>query len=267
MARAGWRWGPAVLAALGAGGAARPAAQDGLSVWTRLEGVVGGAARAAAGGWPVEPAEARARLVQLLGAGCRAAPAAGRLRLARAAAFAPRERGGVPRLVLAEAGTGVGKTLGYIAPASLWAEKNRGAVWISTFTRNLQRQIDRELDRLYPDPAAEAPQGGGAQGPREFPLPAELRGGAGASCRRGARARSALGLMARWAVATRDGDMVGGDFPGWLADLLGRGRTVALADRRGECIYSACPHYRRCFIEHDPPGAPGRDRRSPTTRW
>ena len=56
--------------------------------------------------------------------------------------------------MLAEAGTGVGKTLGYIAPASLWAEKNEGAVWISTFTRNLQHQIDGELDRLYPDPAA-----------------------------------------------------------------------------------------------------------------
>ncbi len=43
--------------------------------------------------------------------------------------------------------------------------------------------------------------------------------------------------------------MVGGDFPGWLADLIGRGRTLGLADRRGECIYSACPHYRHCFIE------------------
>ena len=42
--------------------------------------------------------------------------------------------------------------LGYIAPASLWAEKNHGPVWISTFTRNLQRQLDSELNRLYPDP-------------------------------------------------------------------------------------------------------------------
>src|SRR3546814_20372998 len=31
------------------------------------------------------------------------------------------------------------------------AEKNGGAVWISTYTRNLQHQIDGELDRLYPD--------------------------------------------------------------------------------------------------------------------
>ena len=72
---------------------------------------------------------------------------------AAATAFAPREVRGDPHLVLAEAGTGTGKTLGYIAPASLWAERNRGTVWISTFTRHLQRQIDAELARLFPDPA------------------------------------------------------------------------------------------------------------------
>jgi ATP-dependent DNA helicase DinG len=43
--------------------------------------------------------------------------------------------------------------------------------------------------------------------------------------------------------------MTGGDFPGWLPDLIGRGRSLGLADRRGECVYSACPHYHKCFIE------------------
>ena len=69
------------------------------------------------------------------------------------AAFRPRQAPDEPQTVLAEAGTGVGKTLGYLAPASLWAEKNQGAVWISTYTRNLQHQIAGELDRLYPDAA------------------------------------------------------------------------------------------------------------------
>ncbi len=55
--------------------------------------------------------------------------------------------------------------------------------------------------------------------------------------------------MARWVAHTRDGDMVGGDFPGWLADLAGRSRSLGLTDRRGECIYSACAHYGKCFIE------------------
>ena len=39
--------------------------------------------------------------------------------------------------------------------------------------------------------------------------------------------------MARWALATRDGDLVGGDFPTWPSDLLGRAGTLGLADRRG----------------------------------
>ena len=52
-----------------------------------------------------------------------------------------------------EAGTGIGKTLGYLAPASLWAEKNGPGLWLSTYTRNLQRQIVQEIARLYPDPA------------------------------------------------------------------------------------------------------------------
>src|SRR5262249_27553887 len=45
------------------------------------------------------------------------------------------------------------------------------------------------------------------------------------------------------------GDLNGGDFPGWLPELVGRARTVGLSDRRGECIYSACALYNRCFVE------------------
>jgi len=55
-----------------------------------------------------------------------------------------------------EAGTGTGKTLGYLAPASLWAEKNGPGLWISTYTRNLQRQIVQEIAHLWPDPVERA---------------------------------------------------------------------------------------------------------------
>ena len=43
--------------------------------------------------------------------------------------------------------------------------------------------------------------------------------------------------------------MVGGDLPGWLTRLFRRAGATALTDRRGECVYAGCPHYRRCFIE------------------
>mgnify|MGYP003474283621 CR=1 FL=1 len=43
--------------------------------------------------------------------------------------------------------------------------------------------------------------------------------------------------------------MIGGDLPGWLGTLF-RSRAIrSLTDQRGECIYAACPHYRKCFIE------------------
>src|SRR3546814_12010992 len=43
--------------------------------------------------------------------------------------------------------------------------------------------------------------------------------------------------------------MVGGDMPGWLPSLFRRNGSNALTDRRGECVYAGCPHFRRCFIE------------------
>ena len=90
-------------------------------------------------------------------------------------------------MMLAEAGTGVGKTLGYLAPASLWAEANGPGVWISTYTRALQRQIERESRSIWPDPGGAGAQGGGAQGAGELPLPSQLPGGG--QCRAAGRRR------------------------------------------------------------------------------
>ena len=56
-------------------------------------------------------------------------------------------------------------------------------------------------------------------------------------------------LVGRWAAYSKDGDMVGGDLPGWLPSLFRRAGATALTDRRGECVYAGCPHYRKCFIE------------------
>src|SRR6202011_959097 len=71
----------------------------------------------------------------------------------------------------------------------------------------------------------------------------------GAALMRPGKSVAQLGLVARWITASDAGDLVAGDFPGWLAELIGRGRVNWLADRRGECVHSACPHFRRCFVE------------------
>jgi len=245
MAAAGWVWGPSVLAAL----AAVPLGEAaGIAAWRRLGEWSEHAGEPPAGHEPVEEAEARRRLAALLGNSAEARPQQADYAAAASAAFRPREAPDEPMAVLAEAGTGVGKTLGYIAPASLWAEKNEGAVWISTFTRNLQHQIDAELDRLYPDPDEKRRRVVLRKGRENYLCLLNFEEAVAALPTRPASA-VAIGLMARWITATRDGSMIGGDFPGWLPDLIGRGRSLGLADRRGECIHSACPHYHRCFIE------------------
>ena len=249
MDRGGWLWGPAVLAALPASepGALRRA--FGLRAWERLEEWSEPAPGPPPGNQPVGPDEARSRLAELLGAAAEPRPQQSDYAAAVSAAFAPRAAPDRPQAVLAEAGTGVGKTLGYIAPASLWAEKNRGAVWISTFTRNLQTQIASELDRLYPDPQVKRRRIVIRKGRENFLCLLNYEDAVRAATGRPGRSVGNLGLIARWIAASEAGDLIAGDFPGWLAELIGRGRVGWLADRRGECIHSACPHFRRCFVE------------------
>ena len=254
MATASWPWGPAVLAALGTpDGGHSQSARQGLRVWSRLPDWHEVPPEPPADNQPVAPAESLARLAELLGDGSEKRQGQRDYAASCTQAFQPRNQRDEPNLVLAEAGTGIGKTLGYVAPASLWAEKNQGAVWISTFTRNLQRQLDNELDRLCPTSAEKDARVVIRKGRENYLCLLNLADAIG---RTGGRAgthvsadAAVLGLIARWASATRDGDMVGGDFPAWLVDLFGSRLTTELTDTRGECIYSACDHYRKCFIE------------------
>ncbi len=162
-------------------------------------------------------------------------------------AFAPRMMRDSPNMILAEAGTGIGKTLGYLSPSSLWAEEAGGAVWVSTYTKALQRQLGHETARLYPDAQERKARVVTRKGRENYlcllNLEDALQGGFTG------RAAILAQLVARWAAYSTDGDMVGGDLPGWLPTLFRRNGPAALTDRRGECIYAGCPHYRKCFIE------------------
>jgi ATP-dependent DNA helicase DinG len=195
----------------------------------------------------VDAREAKARLAKLTGKG--AEPREGQKAMASAAAsvFAPRRSRDGPNALLAEAGTGIGKTLAYLAPASLWAERSGGTVWVSTFTKALQRQLDGEGPRLFAERQERARRMVIRKGRENYlcllNLEDALQGGFSG------RAAILAQLAGRWAAYTKDGDMVGGDLPGWLPSLFRRAGATALTDRRGECVYGGCPHYRRCFIE------------------
>jgi len=145
-----------------------------------------------------------------------------------------------------EAGTGTGKTLGYLAPASVWAEKNGPGLWISTYTRNLQRQIVQEIAHLYPDPEERAEKAVVRKGRENYLCLLNFEEAAKRAALAPGQRSVALGLIARWVGSNTDGDISGAGFPAFLAASL---PLSEITDRRGECIYAACPHYRICFIE------------------
>ena len=149
-------------------------------------------------------------------------------------------------MALVEAGTGTGKTLGYLAPASLWAEKNGPGLWISTYTRNLQRQLVQEIAHLWPDPIERAEKAVVRKGRENYLCLLNFEEAAKRTALAPGQRSVALPLIARWISSPTDGDLSGVGFPAFLAAYM---PLSTVTDRRGECIYAACPHYRICFIE------------------
>ena len=194
------------------------------------------------------PSAVAARLAELTGQSAESRPAQVGYAEEVAHAFAPRLARDQPHLLLAQAGTGIGKTLGYLAPASLWAQAAQGTVWVSTYTKALQRQLRQESRRAWPALRADGSAPVVVRKGREnylclLNLEDALQGGFTG------RAAILAQLVARWAAYSQDGDLIGGDLPGWLATLFRQRGVAALTDRRGECVYAGCPHYRKCFIE------------------
>jgi len=252
MKKGGWNWANTVLKALGHNPDELPHTSSlyrGVKIWDKLPEWTDFAPENNVGNIPVTPEEARRRLEKILPANTEERPEQSDYASSISFAFNPRVHEKAPNVVLAEAGTGTGKTLGYIAPASLWSEKNDAAVWISTYTKNLQRQLDKELNNLYKDEKEKSSKVAIRKGRENYTC---LLNYSEAVARLPAREENAiaLGLIARWLLKTRDGDMVGGDLPGWLPELLGRNKILSLADKRGECIYASCEHYKQCFVEH-----------------
>ncbi|OYY79522.1 MAG: helicase [Sphingomonas sp. 28-62-20] len=241
LARLRWPWVPALVDRI-----AKPETAE-RWLFSKLPEWSEGAPRPAPRTVTLDPGETQARLATLTGSAAEQRPGQRAFAEAASAAFAPRMMRDSPNLVLAEAGTGIGKTLGYLAPASLWAEQAGGAVWVSTFTKTLQRQLGHESARLYPDAGVRKAKVVTRKGRENYACLLNLED----ALQGGFQGRAAVlaQLVARWAAYSADGDMVGGDLPGWLPTLFRRNGPTALTDRRGECVYAGCPHYRKCFIE------------------
>ena len=164
--------------------------------------------------------------------------------------FQPKDDLEEPHVLLAEAGTGIGKTVGYLAPAFAWARKNGARVWISTFTKNLQSQLEQELDRVYPNQELKDEKAAILKGRENYLCLLNFEdASAGAALARSMQTAVSLGFMARWIMETKEGDFTGRDYPGWATHIFGFANTRGLALKSGECIFSACDHYHRCFKE------------------
>ena len=241
LARQRWSWSPLVQPRL--------SAPEGNDRWlfARLPEWEETPPRGAPRQVKINVEDVSARLDRLTGDGAERRPGQQDYARATAAIFEPRDRKDTPQMLVAEAGTGIGKTLGYLAPAKQWIDQSAGSVCISTFTKALQRQLSRETEKLYPDPETHREKVVVRKGRENYlcllNLEDALQGGFSG------RAAILAQLVARWAAYSRDGDMIGGDLPGWLPALFRRNGTTALTDRRGECIYAGCPHFRKCFIE------------------
>ena len=237
-----WTWAPLLTARI-----AIPAKAE-RWLFSRLPEWEEAAERPQPGQIALKADDVHSRLTRLTGSGAESRPAQANYAQEVAHLFEPRRREGLPHLLLAQAGTGIGKTLGYLAPASLWAQQSGGTVWVSTFTKALQRQLRRESRRAWDGVRPDGSQPVVVRKGREnylclLNLEDALQGGFTG------RAAIMAQLVARWAAYSQDGDMIGGDLPGWLGTLFRQRGVKALTDQRGECVYAGCPHYRKCFIE------------------
>ena len=151
--------------------------------------------------------------------------------------------------LLVEAGTGVGKSVGYLLPAIAWSMLNDVPVVVSTNTRNLQTQlIEKDIPLIR---TALGPERG-----------AELRavllkGRSNYLCLRHFGMmldqgmldldRPGLRQFARviaWAAQTADGDLDA--FSGGCG--VDGAFTATLGSLGEECAGRACRHFRRCFV-------------------
>ncbi len=262
LARANWPWAPHVMKALLK---ANPKLDvgtfaTGLNIWDRLDEWEDVGPADKGDHQEVLPAEALAVLRDALGADSEARPQQRDYVTTAIHGFAARQSPAFNNILLAEAGTGLGKTLGYLSPAWVWAQKNKRPVWLSTYTKNLQRQLDQETVRLVPDPEERQGMIVIRKGRENYLCLLNMQESFGRLQAQGPRGALLAVLLARWARTTRDGDLVGGDFPSWIYGLFPESgfegdikhpspQSLGLTDRRGECIYVACAHYKRCFIE------------------
>ncbi len=134
------------------------------------------------------------------------------------------------------------RRLGYLAPASLWAEKNGPGLWISTYTRNLQRQLVQEIAHLYPDPAERAEKAVVRKGRENYLCLLNFEEAAKRTALAPGQRSVALGLIARWIASRHRRRYVRRGLSGFPGRLPAVARNHRPARRMHLCRLPALPH-------------------------
>ena len=145
---------------------------------------------------------------------------------------------------LIEAGTGVGKSLGYLLPALRWAALHNERTIVSTNTINLQEQLVRKDLPFLADALSD-------EQPVRFAL---LKGWRNYLCLLRLEQAKLIGptlladrtngieSIAQWAKETQDGSLSDLAYPP-SADIWDE-----VSAEPDLCTRSACPHYENCFL-------------------
>lgn len=145
---------------------------------------------------------------------------------------------------LLEAGTGVGKSMGYLVPALRWAAAAGERTVVSTATIALQEQlVGKDLPFLADALTDQKVRYALLKGWRNYLCLARLeQATAGGAALFEGGMRAELGTLAAWAERTGDGS---------LADLPTPPRPEVWDEVSAEpdlCTRARCPHFERCFL-------------------
>jgi ATP-dependent DNA helicase DinG len=155
-------------------------------------------------------------------------------------------------ILLAEAGTGTGKSLAYLVPAALWALSNKTRIVVASRTRNLQDQL---VSKDLPVVAAVA---GGAfrfsvlKGRANYLCLNRweqlLRGEAG---NLSVRERFAVLPLIPWVESTATGDIEEQNQfnPKWFQKVWGLISAEGQGGGRQTCEGKRCRYFRHCFLQ------------------
>jgi len=141
--------------------------------------------------------------------------------------------------LVAEAGTGIGKTFAYLVPAIMSGQK----CVVSTATKNLQEQLfQRDIPQVC-DVLEQNPRVALLKGRSNYLCLYRMRQADGRSLFNSKQSSHDYQTIVRWSTATKHGDMA--ELLSVSEDSEVRGHVTSTADN---CLAQDCPDYDDCFV-------------------